>query len=81
VPGVVPLQLQGFALLLVELREFPASPFLQPVMVPLDGIMTLWHIIHSSQFGVTCKLAEGALCPIIQISKEDVEQNWTTEIS
>jgi len=32
-------------------------------------------IKHFSQFGVICKLAEGALCPIIQLINEDVKQD------
>ncbi|KAK4827152.1 hypothetical protein QYF61_015106, partial [Mycteria americana] len=39
--------------------------------------MTLWCISHPFQFWVICKLAEGALCPIIQIINEDDEQDWT----
>ncbi|KAK4831783.1 hypothetical protein QYF61_019096, partial [Mycteria americana] len=61
VHGVVPPQVQDFALPLVELHEVPASPFLQPVQVPLDGSTTLWCISHSSQCGVICKLAERQL--------------------
>ncbi|KAK4828649.1 hypothetical protein QYF61_000297 [Mycteria americana] len=45
-----------------QLRLLP----LRAIEIPLDGSITLWHISHSSQFGVTCKLAEGTLCPIIQ---------------
>ncbi|GAB0181886.1 cAMP-dependent protein kinase inhibitor alpha [Grus japonensis] len=77
VDGVVPPQAQDFALPLVELCEIPVSPFLQPVEVPLDGITAFWYIIHSFQFGVICKLAEGTLCPIIQIVNEEIEQDWT----
>jgi len=38
---------QNFALF-VELNEDPVSPFLQPVEVPLDSSMMLWHIHCSS---------------------------------
>lgn len=34
--------------------------------------MALWDIIHSSQFCVIGKLAEGTFCPIIQSFNEDV---------
>ncbi|KAK4818982.1 LOW QUALITY PROTEIN: hypothetical protein QYF61_022649 [Mycteria americana] len=77
VHGVVPPQVQDLALLLVEVHEVPVSPFLQPVEVPLDGSMTLWCISHSSQFGVIRQLAEGTLCPIIHVTTEDAEQDWT----
>ena len=75
VDGVVPPQVQDFALPLVEQHEAPVSPFLQLVQVPLNGSTTLWCIGPSSQFGVICKLAEGALCPIIQIINEIVQQD------
>ena len=39
--------------------------------------MTLWHISHSSQSGVICKLAESTLCLIIQLINEDAKQVWT----
>ncbi|XP_010131137.1 PREDICTED: leucine-rich repeat-containing protein 66 [Buceros rhinoceros silvestris] len=48
----------------------------RPVKVPLDGSMTLWCIRHSFQFGVTSQLAQGTPCPIIQVTNEDVEQDW-----
>ena len=47
--------------------------FLQPVKVPLDSSMTLWLISHSSPFCVICKLAQGALCPIVQVINEEVK--------
>ena len=73
---VVPHQVQDFALLLAELPEVSVSPFLQPVKLTLDGSMPLWHV-HSSQLCVIGKLAEGTLCPIVQITEEDVKQDWT----
>ena len=65
---------QDFALLLVELREVPAGPFLQPVEV-LSG----WRddplvYSHSSQFGVICKPAEDGLCPVLR----EQMAAWTT---
>ena len=69
-------QVQDFRLL-VELHEVPVSPFLQSVVVPLDGSMTLWRISHSSHFCVIYKLAEGTFCLVIQIINEDVKQDWT----
>ncbi|KAK4825789.1 hypothetical protein QYF61_002373 [Mycteria americana] len=74
------LQVQDFALPLVELHEIPVSPCLQPVEVPLGGSTTFWYISHSSQVDVTCKLAKGTHCPIIQIVKEDIEQDWTEKL-
>ena len=59
--------------LLVELYEVPASPFLQPTEVSLDGRTNIWSVEHSFQFFITCKLAEGALCPSIQVIRKDVK--------
>ncbi|CAM9285466.1 unnamed protein product, partial [Bubo scandiacus] len=42
--GVVPPQVQDYALLFLELHEVLVIPFMQPVEVPLDDSMTLWHI-------------------------------------
>jgi len=42
----------------------PASPFLQPVQVP---VLLLHH------FGVTCELAEGAWHPSVEAFDEDVK--------
>lgn len=66
---------QDFAFSLVELHEVPISPYLQPVNVPLEDSTTLWCISH--YFLICVKLAEGMLCPIIQIINEDFKQDWT----
>ncbi|KAK4832711.1 hypothetical protein QYF61_025172 [Mycteria americana] len=79
VHGIVPLQVQDFALPLVEPQEVPVSPFLQAVEIPLDGSPTLWCIRHLSQFCVISRLAESTLSPIIQIINEDIKQDWTQD--
>lgn len=76
-----PHWVQDLALLIVELREVPAVPFLQPTEVSLDGYTTLWHINHSFQFGVAGKLAKGTLCPIIPAANEAVKQGWTRRVT
>ena len=76
VHGFVPPQVQDCALLFVELDEVPVSPFLQPVVVPLDGSTTVGCISHSSQFDVICKLAESILCPVRWIINDDVKWDW-----
>ncbi|PKU31194.1 rna-directed dna polymerase from mobile element jockey- hypothetical protein [Limosa lapponica baueri] len=45
---------------------------LEPVQVPLDGIPSLKHVSHITQLGVICKLAEGALDPIVCVIDEDL---------
>lgn len=43
--GALTPQVQDFAFL-PDVQEIPASPFIQPVQVPLDDSMTCWHISH-----------------------------------
>lgn len=59
---------------LIELCEILVGLFLQPVKVPLNGGTSLWCISQYSQFFIICKLAEGALSPIIQVINGDVKQ-------
>jgi len=69
---IVPPQVQYPALALVELNHVPLCPTLQPVPVSLNGTTAFWCIHHSSQFGVISKLAEGTLCPFIQVTDESL---------
>lgn len=47
-----------------------------PGKVHLDGILCLQYVHHITQFGVTDKLAEGALNPTVCITDKDVKQNY-----
>lgn len=58
VPGIIPSQDKDFAFLFDEFHEVH-----QTIKVPLNGSTIVWHISHSSHFGVICKLAECTLCP------------------
>lgn len=71
------LGLQVFAFPFSKLLRVPVSPSLQPLEFPLDGNTNLWHIIHSSQVVMACKLAKGTLCSIIQTINQNSEQDWT----
>ena len=62
--------MQSRILPFVELHEVFFCPSLQPVKVPLNGSTALWCISHSSQLRIIGKLAEGALCPLIQATDE-----------
>jgi len=75
VHGVVPPQVQDPAFAFVEPHQVPLCPTLQPVQVMLNGSTAFWYTQNSSQFGVISKLAEGTLCPFIQVIDE-VEQDW-----
>ena len=66
---------RSLALALVELHQVPLHPTLQPVQVSLNGSTALQCISHLSQFCVISELAEGTLCPFIQVNDE-VEQDW-----
>jgi len=54
------------------------GPQLKPVQVSLDGIPSLKHVDCTTQFGVICKLAEGALNPTANatnVTDEDIKQH------
>ncbi|KAK4829089.1 hypothetical protein QYF61_002040 [Mycteria americana] len=74
--GVVVAQVQDPALGLVEPHTIGLGPSIQPVQVPLQSLPTLKEINTPTQFGVICKLTEGALNPLIQIIDKDIKQNW-----
>jgi len=54
-------QMQDLALVLIEPHELHTGPFLKLVQVPLDGIPSFWCVNRTTQLGVICKLADGAL--------------------
>ncbi|KAK4814948.1 hypothetical protein QYF61_006892 [Mycteria americana] len=49
---------------------------IQPVQVPLQSLPPLKQINTPAQLGVICKLAEGALDPLFQITHKDIKQGW-----
>jgi len=59
--GVAPTQVWDLALGIVEPHEVHTGPFLELVQVSLDGILSFWCVSCTTQLGVICKLAEGAL--------------------
>jgi len=61
VVGVAPTHMQDLALGLAEPHEVHTGALLKLVQVPLDGILSFWCISCTTQLGVICKLAEGAL--------------------
>ncbi|KAK4825808.1 hypothetical protein QYF61_002413 [Mycteria americana] len=75
--GVALTQVQDPALGLVEPPEVHMGPLLQLVQVPLDGIPSLRPVNRSTQLGVICKLAEGALDPSVYVTDEDIKQYWS----
>lgn len=65
---------QDFALPLLKFIGF--LPF-QTVKVSLDGRTTFYCISHPYQSGVIRNLAEGMLCPIVQLINEGIEKDWS----
>ncbi|KAK4816205.1 hypothetical protein QYF61_012670 [Mycteria americana] len=61
------------ALGLAELHEVRMGPFLKPVKVRLDGIPSNKRINCTTQLGVICKFAEGALNPTIYVINEEIK--------
>jgi len=58
---VAPTQVQDLALGLVEPHEVHTGPPLQLVRVSLGDIPSFWCVNCTTQLGVICKLAVGAL--------------------
>jgi len=54
--GVAPTQVQNPALGLVEPHEVHTGPLLKLFQVPLDDILSFWHVNCTTQLGVICKL-------------------------
>ncbi|KAK4816418.1 hypothetical protein QYF61_016854 [Mycteria americana] len=69
--GVALTQVQDLALGLVEPHEVRTGPLLELVQVPLDGIPSLRRVNCTTQLGVVCKFAEGALDPTVYVIDED----------
>ena len=45
--------------------------------VPLDGIPSFYRINCTTQLSVICKLAEGALDPIVCVTNKDAKEFWS----
>jgi len=58
---IASVQVQDLALGLVEPHEVHTRPVLQLVQVPLNGVLSFWCVNCTTQIGVICKLAKGAL--------------------
>ncbi|KAK4816838.1 hypothetical protein QYF61_023902 [Mycteria americana] len=75
--GATPTQVQDLALGLVEPHEVHTGPLLQLVQVPLDDIPSFWCVNCTTQLGVICKLAEGALDLAVNVIDENTDQHWS----
>ncbi|KAK4827132.1 hypothetical protein QYF61_014526 [Mycteria americana] len=72
--GVAPTQVHDLAFGLVEPHEVHIGPLLKLVQVPLDGSPSLRHVNCTTQLGVICRLAEGALNHTVYVVDEDIKQ-------
>ncbi|KAK4821878.1 hypothetical protein QYF61_004394 [Mycteria americana] len=77
IPQGAPTQVQDSAFGLVEPHEVHTGPLLQLVQVPLDDIPSLRRVSRTTQLGVICKLAEGALDPTVYVIDGDIKQHWS----
>jgi len=75
--GIAHSQVLDLALGLVEPHEVHIDPLLDLVQVPPDGILSLRHVDHTTQLGVTCRLAEGALDSAIFVIDKYIKQYWS----
>lgn len=66
------VQVQDFALLSSELLWVPVHSFLHAGETLLNCDTIIW----CSNPNIICKLAEGVLCPIIQVINKSVKQHW-----
>ncbi|GAB0183390.1 mitochondrial enolase superfamily member 1 [Grus japonensis] len=74
--GVVVTDMQDLALGLVEPDTVGLGPLIHPVQISLQSLPTLKQINTPAQFGVICKLTEGALNPLVQIINKGLKQDW-----
>jgi len=74
--GVVVTEVQDTPFSLVETPTTGLGASIQSAQILLQSLPSL-KINTPTQFGVICKLTEGALNPLIQIVGEDVKQNLT----
>ncbi|KAK4811900.1 LOW QUALITY PROTEIN: hypothetical protein QYF61_014933 [Mycteria americana] len=75
-PRIAPTQVT-LHLALFEPHEVHTGPLLQLVQVPLDDIPSFWCVNCTTQLGVICKLAEGALDLAVNVIDENMEQHWS----
>lgn len=72
------VQITTLHLLLMNLLKFLFSLFLWSLEDLLNGSTTNRCISHSQQFHIVCKLAANALCPVTQVTNEEVNLWGTT---
>jgi len=72
--GIASTLVQNLHLTLLNFMRFAQAHLSSLVKVPLDGILSLQHIDHTTHLGVIVKLAEGAPNPTVHVTNEDAKQ-------
>lgn len=83
VSEVIPPQTLDFALPFHELHEIPVRLLLQSVQDLLADSKTLTRISHSPHLCTIVRQTKSMLCPVIQVTKKDVEPSsdqWDTPL-
>jgi len=70
-------QVQDFAFGFAELDEVLLGLLLELVWFSLSGILSCRCANFTTQLGVICKLAEGALDSTVDVIDEDIKQHWS----
>jgi len=68
---------QDLGLRHVKAHEIHTGSLLELVQAPLDGILSLKYVNHTTQLGVIGKLAEGVLDPNTYLIDEDIKLYWS----
>jgi len=77
--GIALTHLQDLALGLAELHDVHTNSLLKLVPVPLDDILFLRPVSHTTQLDVICKLSEGAPDSTVYVIDEDIKQYWSPD--
>jgi len=77
IPGVATTQVQDLALGLAEPHEVQMGPPLKLIQLPQHGIPSLRRVNCTTQLGVICKLAEGALHLAVYVIEENIKRHWS----
>lgn len=64
--GIIPAQVQEFALPFIEFHGVPVSSFPQPVKAASYVSAIIWCINYNFEFCIICKIAASALRPFVQ---------------
>lgn len=67
---------QDLTFVFVELHKVLVSPLFWPIQVFLQGGSPFPSVHFPTQFGIIGTLYQGTLHPTLQITSEDIKQQW-----